>query len=255
MTEVPRPCTAPLGSLGPRAQGGPARVPRPQPIVADARRALRYGGGHPARSAALTEDPFRHHPGLKALLTPPETSFFRDIHPARIVGMLEEKGLPTDWIRSPEEIDALRRAALDGHEGDLWVFGYGSLMWDPAIDFVELRRARLPGYVRSFCLLDVKGGRGDPEQPGVMAALDTGGACEGLAFRIPADRVEDETRRLWYREQIGPAYRAVFAPAETPGENDDGRTRPRFQQSTPAQWSATRTFHRLRLPRRVVSVR
>ncbi len=163
----------------------------------------------------MTEDPFRHHPGLRAMITPPETSFFRDVHPAGITTMLKERGLPTDWIRAPAEIDALRRAALEGHEGDLWVFAYGSLMWDPAIDFAELRRARLPGYVRSFCLLDVKGGRGDPDQPGVMAALDTGGACEGLAFRIPAERVEGETLRLWYREQIGPAYHALFAPAET----------------------------------------
>jgi cation transport protein ChaC len=163
----------------------------------------------------ITQDPFRHHPGLRGMITPPAESFFREITPARVLDFLTERGLATDWIRSEAEIDALRRATLAGHSGDLWVFAYGSLMWDPAVDFAEVRRARLPGYVRSFCLLDTGGGRGDPEQPGVMAALDAGEACEGLAFRIPEARVEDETRRLWFREMIGHAYTAAFRAAET----------------------------------------
>ena len=55
--------------------------------------------------------------------------------------------------------------------GDLWVFGYGSLMWDPAMEFAEVRRGRTKLYARSFCLWDV-GGRGSLDRPGLMLAID-----------------------------------------------------------------------------------
>ena len=162
-----------------------------------------------------TQDPFRHHPGLRDLIRAPADSFFRDFTPDTAAAMLAAQGLPTGWITPADRIDRDRRAFLSDHAGDLWVFGYGSLMWDPAIDFAEVRRARLAGYHRAFCLIDDTGGRGQPDAPGVVAALDTGGACDGLAFRIPADRVDDETRRLWFRERILPAYLSVQVPVQT----------------------------------------
>ncbi len=64
-----------------------------------------------------------------------------------------------------------------------WVFGYGSLMWDPSVEFNEVRYAHCSGFQRSFCLWD-EGGRGSAKQPGLMLAIDEGGKCEGLAFRI-----------------------------------------------------------------------
>jgi hypothetical protein len=78
------------------------------------------------------------------------------------------------------------RAALEGHEGDLWVFGYGSLIWDPALEFAEVRRAFAPNHRRRFILEDIYGGRGTPNGPGLMAALDDGDGCNGLCFRIAA---------------------------------------------------------------------
>ncbi len=101
--------------------------------------------------------------------------------------------------------------ALAGHMNqDLWVFGYGSLMWDPAIQFAEVCRAHLPGYARHFILKDIYGGRGTEDAPGVMAALDKGTGCDGLLFRITKENIDEETEVLWRREQIGPAYIPAF---------------------------------------------
>lgn len=125
------------------------------------------------------------------------------------------RGLPTGWWYSDAEREAIRRRDLCGQTGDLWVFAYGSLMWDPALRFDDLRRAFLPDHARRFILKDTYGARGTAAAPGLMAALDLGPGCEGLAFRIPRPLVEDETRILWQRERIGPAYRAEFLDART----------------------------------------
>ncbi len=156
-------------------------------------------------------DPFAHHPELRDLITDPETSFFRTFSVATLLPQLLSQGLPVDWWYSDAEREALRRAALTGREdAPLWVFAYGSLMWDPAFRFTDLRRARAPQHARRFILKDTKGARGTPEAPGLMAALDDGPGCEGLAYLIPAEAVEHETEILWRREQLGPAYHARF---------------------------------------------
>ncbi len=160
-------------------------------------------------------DPFAHHPELRALIREPELSFFRTFSVETILPELESRGLPVDWWYSDAEREALREAALAGRgESPLWVFAYGSLMWDPAFRFTDLRRAFAPHHARRFILRDSYGGRGTPEAPGLMAALDDGAGCEGLAFLIPAEAVETETEILWRREQIGPAYHARFIELE-----------------------------------------
>ncbi len=91
--------------------------------------------------------------------------------------------------------------------GGLWVFGYGSLMWDPGFVHEEVRPARLFGYHRALCLLSIRN-RGTPERPGLVLALDRGGSCHGLAFRIAAGRVAETRTYLWQREMPTAAYRA-----------------------------------------------
>src|ERR1700742_1675361 len=76
-------------------------------------------------------------------------------------------------------------------KGDLWVFGYGSLMWRPGFEFVERVPARLIGEHRALCVYSFVP-RGTPEKPGLVLGLDRGGACRGVAFRIDA-RHRDET--------------------------------------------------------------
>jgi len=98
-------------------------------------------------------------------------------------------------------------------EQEFWVFAYGSLMWDPGVRFEEVRRAHVPGYARRFILKDIYGGRGTVDAPGLMVALDEGGGCDGLAFRISRANLDEETEVLWRRERIGPAYMPVFVEA------------------------------------------
>jgi len=115
-------------------------------------------------------------------------------------------GLP---LRSEAQMAALLEEILAAHEWgqDLYVFGYGSLIWNPAFHFVDKMPALLRGYHRRFCLRLVQG-RGTPETPGLMLALDNGGACKGVAFRIAAGCVRDELHVLWQREMFGGAYNA-----------------------------------------------
>ncbi|MFH2132298.1 MAG: gamma-glutamylcyclotransferase [bacterium] len=106
-----------------------------------------------------------------------------------------------------EEREANRRQFLSRLPAgeDLWVFGYGSLIWNQAFYYIESRPTRLYGYHRSFCL-HLTIGRGTAEKPGLMLALDKGGSCNGIAFRIAADQIESETEILWMREMISGAY-------------------------------------------------
>ena len=90
-----------------------------------------------------------------------------------------------------------------------WVFGYGSLMWNPAFDYVERRPARLEGWRRSFCFWTPLG-RGTPERPGLMLGVEKGGACDGIAYRITASQVETEISILFNREMLSGIYDAVW---------------------------------------------
>lgn len=166
-------------------------------------------------------DPFAHHPELRDKIADPETSFFRDFSVARLFAQFPQMEAHRDWPYAEDEREALRAEALADHEGDLWVFGYGSLMWDPALRFAEVRRARVEGYARRMILVDWRGARGTEAAPGLMAALDRGDGCEGLAFRIARDAVDHETAILFRREMIAPGYLARFVTATL----DDGDVR------------------------------
>ena len=88
-------------------------------------------------------------------------------------------------------------------------------MWDPGVHVVEIRKATLLGFHRSFCLKS-QIGRGSAEKPALMAALDNGGSCQGLALRIPAAHVDAETEILWRREMLAGSYAPTFVALETP---------------------------------------
>ena len=100
----------------------------------------------------------------------------------------------------------LDRILLEHDEGDLWVFGYGSLMWKPEMDFAESRPALLNGWHRRFCLWQWRY-RGSRRNPGLMLALDRGGACRGIAYRLAAPDVRGKVTAVWKREMTGNGYR------------------------------------------------
>ena len=132
--------------------------------------------------------------------------------------MLANSGLPlTLEFYDDETRETLRRKALANHKGDLLIFAYGSLIWDPALEFSEIRHAFAPKHQRRFILVDTHGGRGTAEAPGLMAALDNGKGCEGFAFKISAEKVETETEILFRREMIAPGYHARFITVQIDG--------------------------------------
>src|SRR5438309_829772 len=101
---------------------------------------------------------------------------------------------------------------------DLWVFGYGSLMWRPGFEFEEQSPALVRGFHRSLCIFSHVH-RGTPEKPGLVLGLDRGGACRGVGFRVAADRRHDTLAYLREREQVTTVYREVWLPARL----QDGR--------------------------------
>ena len=97
---------------------------------------------------------------------------------------------------------------------DVWLFGYGSLMWNPAIEFSERRGGVVHGWHRRFCL-GLHGGRGSPDNPGLMLALERGGRCAGMLFRIPAPDARAELLLAWRRERFTDAYHSRWVTAMT----------------------------------------
>jgi len=92
-------------------------------------------------------------------------------------------------------------------DGDFWVFGYGSLMWQPGFDVAEARMARLHGYKRAFALVSVHY-RGTPERPGLVLGLDwqPASGCTGVALRIGAAEADEVRHYLAERELVSRAY-------------------------------------------------
>ena len=84
--------------------------------------------------------------------------------------------------------------------GEVWVFAYGSLIWNPEFDVDAERLGTVAGWHRSFCLGWVRLYRGTPERPGIMLALDRGGSCRGVVFRLPPDAIDENLTRILRRE-------------------------------------------------------
>lgn len=98
----------------------------------------------------------------------------------------------------------------------VWVFAYGSLIWKPAFSAVESRIGTLHGYHRQFCML-VKRYRGTPEEPGLMLALERGGSCRGMAYRVAEDGREQTLTTIWTRELLTAAYLPRWLDVRTDG--------------------------------------
>ena len=132
-------------------------------------------------------------------------------------GQLREliaRTMPDVRLTTDEERAASLRAMLDArpeHGDGVWVFAYGSLIWNPAMLVSGQRPATAIGWHRAFCL-SVKMGRGTPDQPGAMLGLRPGGNCPGVVLRIAEHDVEHELDLLWRREMVADGYIPVWVP-------------------------------------------
>jgi cation transport protein ChaC len=100
--------------------------------------------------------------------------------------------------------------------GDLWLFAYGSLMWNPEFAFERAARGVLYGYHRAFCVYSTRY-RGTPESPGLVLGLDRGGCCHGVAFLVAENAVAAVLETLWAREMSELVYHPRVVAVETEG--------------------------------------
>jgi cation transport protein ChaC len=148
---------------------------------------------------------------------------------------------------SEDEREASRQSVMASHipGDDLWVFGYGSLMWNPAIHVSESLPARIEGFSRSFCMR-LMFGRGMPDNPGLMLCLVAGGSCAGIAHRIAPEHVESESKILWMREMLSGAYVPTWVDLDLGARHVRGVTfvintdHPRYQPGLPVEEKAQR---------------
>jgi len=105
-------------------------------------------------------------------------------------------------------------------QSELWLFGYGSLIWNPEFEYDEKHIATVRGFARSFCMWSIHH-RGSEENPGLVLALDQdeNTDCEGVAFRVPSHLADETMARVRERELISSAYLEV----KTPVQLTDGR--------------------------------
>lgn len=103
-------------------------------------------------------------------------------------------------------------------DGSLWVFGYGSLVWDPGFAVAERRVGRVQGWQRSFCMRSIHH-RGTPDRPGLVLALDraAGANCQGLALRVAPGDEAATLAALRARELVSSAYLEAWLSVETAG--------------------------------------
>ena len=127
---------------------------------------------------------------------------------------------PGARVLSDAELESSLQSLLQSHPlgEDVWLFGYGSLIWNPILHFEERHVAKLRGYHRRFCLWSHIN-RGSPQKPGLVLGLDAGGSCRGVVFRIRANQAQNELRLLWRREMALDSYSPRWLNVNT-GERD-----------------------------------
>lgn len=141
-------------------------------------------------------------------------------------GLLQQAARAHGGLRVLSEAElaqSLDQALADHPQpgADVWLFAYGSLIWNPAFHFAERRLARVHGWHRRFCL-STELGRGCPRAPGLVLALDAGGACRGVAYRVPAQEARRELPVVWRREMVTGSYRPRWSRLIL----EDGQARP-----------------------------
>ena len=114
----------------------------------------------------------------------------------------------SDRVLTKNELINERRKIIpdNGIGEDIYVFAYGSLLWNPTVEYIEQFSAKIYGFHRSFCM-KTSLGRGSFENPGLMLALDHGGSCRGSAFRLNKNDAIKNIDILFKREMVTGTYK------------------------------------------------
>jgi cation transport protein ChaC len=123
---------------------------------------------------------------------------------ARVSRVVPDTGLPASYsdmtvLTADDKLAHADRLLQENGGAEFWVFGYGSLIWKPAFDYVEARRVVAHGWCRKYSL-EVHSWRGTEEQPGLMLALEQGGSCTGVAYRMSPGDPKEQMLRFVERE-------------------------------------------------------
>lgn len=128
------------------------------------------------------------------------------------------------FILSEPELQASIQATLQqqparpqSSKNHIWVFAYGSLIWNPILQYDRCQVGKIYGWHRRFCMW-TPAGRGTPETPGLTLALERGGSCRGVAYRIPEHDISAELLLLWQREMVVGSYIPRWVKVLTEGE-------------------------------------
>ena len=136
-------------------------------------------------------------------------------------------GKEADSIRtmSSQELSASFQGMLKGRnlENGVWVFGYGSLMWNPDFKFAEKITGVVSGFHRRLCLKSTVY-RGTPDYHGLVFGLDQGDSCQGMAFRITPEHLETELQIVWEREMFAETYIPTWVSVQTKQRNVSAMT-------------------------------
>lgn len=117
----------------------------------------------------------------------------------------ERDGADSSVLSDDELIDSRRQLIPDDYPHDIWLFGYGSLIWNPTVEVSEKQLGRIYGHHRRYCL-QTRIGRGTPELPGLILGLERGGCCTGQALKLDRRIAVAELDLLWKREMINSSY-------------------------------------------------
>lgn len=130
------------------------------------------------------------------------------------------KDLPGQRVWSAQQIEASMHEALAHRDPTqpVWLFAYGSLIWNPSFHYEEMQRAILPGWHRSFCVRLIDG-RANAQVSGRMLALQAGGETTGMVLRLDEDKLTDELLLVWTREMV----HGLYSPVWTHLQLADGR--------------------------------
>jgi cation transport protein ChaC len=129
-----------------------------------------------------------------------------DLEERRLQQLILQSGRKVNVLTEDQLQESIRETLKQQKlDSDVWIFAYGSLVWNPIFKFVEQRVGTIYGWHRRFCLW-VPQGRGTPDNPGLVLGLDRGGSCRGIAYRIAATDVPSELLLLWRREMVVGCY-------------------------------------------------